>query len=690
MSRWYTLHIKNEILFWFFILALIPLLVLSSINYFYQKELYINSSKDHLRLILNQKLQTIDNYIELASKETNIISKTPFLKESMGLKISDFKMENYFKDIVVQNDFYDLFLINKNGDIVYSVQKESDLNTNLVSGIYSNTNLAKVFKNTLSMIEIQISDFEYYEPSKMDAAFISTPIYKNELIIGVLAIQLNTKKLYDIFNNSEGLGTTGEFFAARLDKNNNVISTTPLKNNKKSVTSDFRFGNNPDLPIYKAVHGNRGVMISKDYVGDKIVAAWGYVPELQWGVVVKQDLKEVLSEVSKLGFYSIVVLFFVGLGVVVAILLAIRHIVSPIEKLTNGVQNFAKGKFYSDVNVDVDNEIGELSKNFNDMASTLRVSQETIQKYAQELEEKVKIRTKELEEATIKIELSNKQMQDKLDIIDKHVITSSTNLSGTITEVSSAFCKITGYTVLELIGKKHNIVRHPDMSKDIYEGMWKTITKGDIWSGDIKNQRRDGSFYWVSSTISPIFDDDKKIKGYTSIRKDITNEKRVEELSITDQLTQLYNRVKLEDVYISEIQRANRYNQPFSMILLDIDHFKMVNDTYGHDVGDETLKDVANILKQSVRNTDIVGRWGGEEFIVITSQTNLEQTMILAEKIRKNIESHQFKVIGTKTSSFGVSTYHNGDTQETLVKRADDALYKAKHGGRNCVVTLEE
>jgi len=372
------------------------------------------------------------------------------------------------------------------------------------------------------------------------------------------------------------------------------------------------------------------------------------------------------------------------------IYVVLKHIVEPIEHLTNRVKRFASGEIKEQTTLEVDNEIGELSQNFNDMAKSLKSSQATIQKYANELELKVDQRTHQLQNAKDSLINTNKKMQSYVDILNRYVITSTTNPNGIITNVSDAFCEITGYSKEELIGKKHNIIRHPDMANSLYKELWKSITNGKIWIGEIKNQRKDGTFYWVKATITPVFDEFGNINEYTSIREDITDKKLVEKLSITDRLTQLYNRVKLDDVFKDEINRAKRYDEIFCVILLDIDHFKSVNDTYGHDVGDMTLIDVANILKSSIRQSDIVGRWGGEEFVIITPNTTLENAMILANKIRENIQNHIFRQVGTKTSSFGVSIYKDGDNADTMVKRSDNALYEAKKTGRNKVVTLED
>ena len=698
MSSWYSLHIKNEILFWFLFLALLPLMVLSFSNYFFQKNIYEQNAKEHLKLILDQKIENVESHISLLETEIKILANTPIIKEAidkfdtqytlLGKTKNIKKYDEYFTQIVNESDLYDLFLINNFGDIVYTQKKESDIGTNLKTGLYSYTNLAKVYNNVNSILQIRISDFEFYRPSNSQAAFMAVPIFGENKIIGTLAIQINIDKIYKLFSNNNGLGNSGEFYAAKKGKDSKIVAATKLKYIDEK--SEYIFKQDTNLPIIKAINGDKNSKITTDYRGKTVVASWSYIPTLRWGAVAKIDLDEILQPINNLRFYSIIILFFVTIGIVAVIYVVLKHIVEPIEHLTNRVKRFASGDIKEQTTIEVDNEIGELSRNFNDMAKSLKSSQATIQKYANELELKVDQRTKQLQNTKDSLINTNKKMQSYFDILNRYVITSTTNPDGVIINVSGAFCQITGYSKEELIGKKHNIIRHPDMESSLYKELWESITNGKIWTGEIKNQRKDGTFYWVKATITPVFDEFGNIKEYTSIREDITDKKLVEKLSITDRLTQLYNRVKLDDVFKDEINRAKRYDEKFCVILLDIDHFKSVNDTYGHDVGDMTLIDVANILKSSIRQTDIVGRWGGEEFVIITPKTTLENAMILANKIRENIQNHTFKHIGTKTSSFGVSIYKDGDNADTMVKRADNALYEAKKTGRNKVVTLED
>lgn len=159
----------------------------------------------------------------------------------------------------------------------------------------------------------------------------------------------------------------------------------------------------------------------------------------------------------------------------------------------------------------------------------------------------------------------------------------------------------------------------------------------------------------------------------------------LEKLANTDRLTQIPNRVRLDDVLEEAFQHAQHQEIPFSIILLDIDYFKEVNDEFGHQVGDLVLMNVAEILQNTIREQDTIGRWGGEEFLVICPQTTLDDAVKLSEKLRQLLENHEFPVVQRKTSSFGVTSYVDGDTRNTLLSRCDKALYQAKERGRNCV-----
>tara|TARA_B100001063_G_scaffold243982_1_gene275752 strand:- start:2004 stop:3608 length:1605 start_codon:yes stop_codon:yes gene_type:complete len=279
-------------------------------------------------------------------------------------------------------------------------------------------------------------------------------------------------------------------------------------------------------------------------------------------------------------------------------------------------------------------------------------------------------------------------------IFDDNIVSSLTDTKGVITFVSTAFCNITGYDKYELIGEHHNIIRHPDMPSSIYEDLWKTIKEGKTWKGEIKNLRKDGSSYWISAVIEPIFDKQNNKIGYSAVTQDITDKKRIYELSITDGLTSLYNRRYFNDIAKSIIDKTVRSNEVFGFMLLDIDNFKKYNDSYGHQEGDNVLISISNSLKKSFkRSDDLIFRLGGEEFGILINAKKEEDILNLASKARKDIEdlslehkenSPSFLV----TASFGLVIISTNNLSvkhklDYIYKKADDKLYKAKENGRN-------
>lgn len=164
----------------------------------------------------------------------------------------------------------------------------------------------------------------------------------------------------------------------------------------------------------------------------------------------------------------------------------------------------------------------------------------------------------------------------------------------------------------------------------------------------------------------------------------------LEKLSITDKLTGLNNRIKIDETLEQNKSASNENGVQFGIIIADIDHFKSVNDTYGHNAGDITLKEFSNILIKNSRKTDIVGRCGGEEFMIICKDINLENLTNIAQKLRVKIQEHDFPIIGYKTASFGVAIYKYGEKLQNFINRTDAALYKAKNSGRNRVVNENE
>lgn len=166
------------------------------------------------------------------------------------------------------------------------------------------------------------------------------------------------------------------------------------------------------------------------------------------------------------------------------------------------------------------------------------------------------------------------------------------------------------------------------------------------------------------------------------------DEKAIHILATTDSLTGIANRREFTAILVNEVARAKRYNSPLSLVMYDIDYFKRVNDSFGHDVGDYVLQELTHLVQKNIRSVDVVARWGGEEFMLLMPQVDLQAATVAAEKLRLAIDHCHFDRVNHLTVSFGVVTFEPGDELNLLLKRADDALYQAKQNGRNRVETL--
>lgn len=295
--------------------------------------------------------------------------------------------------------------------------------------------------------------------------------------------------------------------------------------------------------------------------------------------------------------------------------------------------------------------------------------------------------------------IQKKEFDDTLfyymGLIDKHIISSDTDTFGKITRVSEAFCDISGYSKEELIGNTHSIVRSPDIKDKFYEKMWGALEKNKVWQGKIKNKSKNDTFYWIDTLISPIYDKNNNKIGYTSIKQDITSKKKLEEISITDALTEIFNRRFFNEIMPKIINSAKRYNKLICFSMIDIDHFKGFNDTYGHLVGDDILKKVASVFKGSThRADDYCFRIGGEEFGIVFSAENIDKALWFMNKIKDDIENLKIENTANSVSkyltiSMGLTCKEGKEIEnlDSLYSDTDKLLYLAKKGGRNRVVS---
>jgi len=305
-----------------------------------------------------------------------------------------------------------------------------------------------------------------------------------------------------------------------------------------------------------------------------------------------------------------------------------------------------------------------------------------------EMEEELQSREEQLKNIT-------KTARDAIIMIDEKGCTSFWN---------PAAEKLFGYRREEVIGKELHrlLVPHEEAYRQYKEAyrQYKEAFQRFQFSGkgnvigktvEMKVRHKNGGLLDVELSINAL----QHKGGWQAVvvARDISQRKQLEEelrlLSVTDALTNVYNRRYFTQKLEEEIERAKRSGNKFSLIMLDIDRFKSINDRFGHNAGDCILKSMAEMIKNRIRKIDCLVRWGGEEFVILLPDTPVEKAVILAEELRQNLSQMDIPGVDRVTASFGVAGFCPGDTVDTLVQRADDLMYEAKAAGRNCVRVYE-
>ncbi len=397
--------------------------------------------------------------------------------------------------------------------------------------------------------------------------------------------------------------------------------------------------------------------------------------EPNWGAIHRKASEEML--------YTALMMTLIAIGIVGAIAIVIIDLViQPVNAISEKLHsiNASKGEILPIPPNHASNELGQLVGDVNDLVGRLKASLQI--EHESNLQRVVNER----------LRLAAEVFENSQEGI---MITDSENR---IVSVNKAFSEVTGYPQEEVLGKPPEIFSSEKHDHAFYEDMRDTLTKAGHWRGELWNRRKDGKIVPHSYSISSVKDKDGKAINYVAIFSDISErkaaEEKIEQLAHFDQLTGLPNRVMLQDHFRNALSMAHRNGEQLAVMFFDLDHFKNINDTLGHSIGDRLLKGVSGRIKTVIREEDTVSRLGGDEFIMILPRTDADGAAIVAEKLIKTvsspyqIESHELLT----TPSIGIAMYpDDGSDMETLSKNADAAMYQAKQTGRNraCFFTQE-
>jgi diguanylate cyclase (GGDEF)-like protein/PAS domain S-box-containing protein len=298
-------------------------------------------------------------------------------------------------------------------------------------------------------------------------------------------------------------------------------------------------------------------------------------------------------------------------------------------------------------------------------------------------------------------EKRNKDSEERHRLMTENAcdIIATVDLSGNFTYISPSVEKITGYTPEEI--KNHyreigyflpGVQKEMDRQRERIKTMVEKGERFDAINFEQRQVRKDGESIYTDTVLSGIYDEENQFRELLAISRDITEKvkirKKIIELAETDKLTKLCNRMKLDYTLELELCRAKAKASTFSVIMIDIDDFKQINDRFGHLAGDLVLFELAKLFKAIIRATDLIGRWGGEEFLLILPDTDGLAAMALAETIRQRVNEKYFLEQEHITISLGVAVFSDDATVYSIIYRADQALYQAKKNGKNQVCLM--
>lgn len=551
------------------------------------------------------------------------------------------------------------------------------------------------------------------------------------------ATLLKLKKTQEMMKS---FGDTGEFAIA--EKTNDSINFIfHQRHSDFSSPSSFSLSSSNAEPMRLALEGKTGTIIAKDYLGHLVIAAYTPVPSMGLGLVEKIDAYEVHKPFITSGITS----FFISILILSGTALVFFRLATPISNRIIKSEESYRDLYDNapDMFATVDPKTAKIVQCNQTLARNLGYekseliglpilsiynsgSRETSKRYFKEFKETGRVINAELKlrhrngnnlHVMLNIaavydpqgevilgryvwrDISERRAAEEQQKLAASVFTAAsegiiiTDNKGKILDINRAFETITGYQHSDAIGKNPNILKSGRQSEKFYQSMWKSLINTGNWHGEIWNKRKNGSIYPQILTINTVNDDEGNVKNYIATFFDITqikeNENKLKHLAQYDALTNLPNRVLLADRLKQAMLQAQRKSKSLVVAYIDLDGFKLVNDLYGHDIGDKLLIEVAKRMKKTLREIDTLARIGGDEFIAVLSDLDNSTEALpvlnrLLDIISERIQINNLDLAISASIGATVFPQQASIDPDQLQRQADQAMYDAKLEGKNC------
>ncbi len=380
--------IVGKLMLFLVVAGLLPALLVSYFNYKNAEVVITAEIESGFDAIAATKAKQINAFFDERKRDLKYLAHDHILSDAMPGLIASFTVDGiggtayagandevrpplaYFREF---HEYEDILLISPAGDVVFSLAHTSDFGTNLRLGPLRDSELARSYAGAATLLETSVSDFRHYEPSGVSAAFITTPIFNQGVVVGLLSARMGTTAIYDMVEGIAGLGRTGEAIMAS-QIGNKAVFINPLKHDPEAAfRREVTIGSPNGVPIQLAVQGKKGTGIFVDYRGEKVLAAWRYLPHLRVGMVVKQDVVESHASIASFRYKSMYVgILFLTVLAMIARVFA-RTISRPIAELTSSAELMAAGDLTIRTKISGQDEIGSLGAAFDLMASSMQI-----------------------------------------------------------------------------------------------------------------------------------------------------------------------------------------------------------------------------------------------------------------------------------------------------------------------------
>ena len=657
-------RISNSTL-WLIILAgLLPSLVSALVNTHSQQMLLAKASR-HLQVSADRLSKSFSEHVDAASSKLRALASSSQLADSFG---SSEQMRSQLKLMEADSQtFEELFLISADGSVLASTfplpeRFSFPLPADGLSGVSSATRLSEDQPEGLF--------FTSAVPGRSDSAAL--------LLVGfVFADKLAVEVQHF------GLGYSG--FAIMADSQDRILASSRSELSGKQLTvldQSLLSGNSSsDSDPDSRVNGNYHIL-SRSLSDD---------PD-SLRILVAQSRAEILESSLESSTWSLITVVVITPIVLLLGLVFTGSVRRSLGSLIAGTRRIAQGDFSP---LDVPRaywEVGELAKSFEQMKDSLAKNRQRLLQYQMGLEGLVAQKTRQLQHSERKYRTLYESSRDALMLITP---------AGKFISGNAAAVDILGFssekefasTTLGQCAPDHQ----PDgtLSSDKARQMLDVAEKYGSHFFDWICKRSDGVEFVSTILLTKIELDDEQV--FQATLRDVTEDKRLQDMLVEqaeiDPLTQLFNRRAFLSNLRQSWARWQRYGEQFSLMMVDIDNFKLLNDTYGHQAGDKALQQVAQVLSDQCRDSDLAARYGGEEFAIILASTSAEEAVNLAQRCRRQIEDMLIDVQNRTvklTASFGVADAGDLLSTEALIQRADQALYHAKRAGRNRVELIAQ